>query len=386
MYFVHPQIKLNKVFKAKLSLVKPVNLKKLTERLSGFLPDKQFVFTDMGRTAFRLAIEKMNLQNSEMLLPAYICDIFYPIFKEYNIKPVFLDIDLKTFHIRPEEIRQKISVNTKAILVCHTYGLPIDIKTVREAVGDRVFIIEDCAHAFFVQKNGVFAGNFGDVSFFSLYKQFPALRGGMLVCPKNWDFRLPKTCFNFRDMLSFLNYFWPFAYFFKRFGSEYARTHLREEKMSHPSGIIRASLRLFIDFFNGVENSLVKRKKLALLFQEELKNLGFSVQESADNVFCYLSALVPQNLKDKRDSIVQALAKYHIFCTRIWNEKYTIILNEGVQKDYQIYPTDFPNTLEAAERIINFPLQNHYTEKDVRKMIESLKKTMMDIGYPSNKT
>jgi dTDP-4-amino-4,6-dideoxygalactose transaminase len=379
MFFVHPQIKLNKALKAKLALVLPVNERKLKERLAGFLPGKQFVFTDMGRTAFRLVVEKMNLRNSTMILPAYICDIFYPILKEFNIKPIFVDIDLATFQAKIDDIRKKITPEVKAILVCHTYGLPVDVGAVREVVGSQVLIIEDCAHALFAQKDKVPAGNFGDISFFSLYKQIPALRGGMLVCPKDWNIRLPGNHFSFRDLLSFLNYFWPFAYFFKKFGSEYARTHLREEKMSEPSGIVRASLSLFSAFFGSIQNSLAQRKRIALLLQEELKNLGFSVQEPQDNVFCYLSALVPANLRQKRDAIVLELRKYRVFCTRIWSDKFAIIFNEGVQKDYQINPADFPNTVETAQRIVNFPLQNHYREKDVKKIIKALKEVMLRI-------
>ena len=285
----------------------------------------------MGRTAFRLIIEKLNLQNYEMFLPAYICDIFYPILKEYNIKPIFLDIDLKTFHVRPAEIKQKISVNTKAILVCHTYGLPIDIAAIREAAGRNVIIIEDCAHSFFSRKGSTYAGNFGDVSFFSLYKQFPALRGGMLACPKEWDVKLPKTYFNFRDFISFLNYFWPFAFFFKKFGSEIAPKIPRKEKRQELGGINRASLSLFSDFFSDARDSLTNRKKLAVLFQEELKALGFEAQESAENVFCYLSVLVPRAMARQRDKIVQELKRYKVFCTRIWHAP--IILNEDVQKE-----------------------------------------------------
>lgn len=379
MYFVHPQIKLNHGLKAKLALVKPVDVKKITEKLGEFLPGKQLLFTDMGRTAFKAIIEGMKLENSEMLLPAYICDIFYPILKSYNIKPVFLDIDLETFNVKPEEVRRKITANSRAILVCHTYGLPCDIEAIREAAGDKVIVIEDCAHAFFTQKNGVYAGNLGDVSFFSLYKQFPTLRGGMLACPKDWSVELSRTYFNRRDFLSFLNYFWPFAFFFKKFGSEYAKTHLREEKLALLGAIIGTSLKLFADFFNNVRGSLAHRKQLALLFQKELKSLGFSVQITDDNVFCYLSVLVPESLTNKRDKLVRELRKYGIFCTRIWSEKNTIILNEQVRKDYQIDLAQFPNTLAAARRIVNFPLQNHYTEKDVKKMVEALKKVMANL-------
>jgi len=358
MYFVHPQIKLSNLVKAKLSLIKSPDTEKLIQKLLFYFPEKQFIFTDMGRSAFKIIIEKLNLKDSEILMPAYICDIFCHILKNYNVKPIFLDIDLKTFHIRTEEIKEKITPQTKAILVCHTYGLSADIEKIREIAGDRI-IIEDCAHSF-----GANTGNQGDVAFFSIYKQFPTLRGGMLVCPRDWEVELPKTSFNFRDFISFLNCFSVFAFLFKKFGGGIAPKMVRKEKLSRPAEINKASLSLFSDFLEDFEKSLEKRKKLAIFFQEELKKLGFEVQEEENNVFCYLSALVPANLKEKRDKIIEDLRKFRVFCTRIWHTP--IILD----------PQNFPNTFEAAKRIINFPLQNHYAEKDVQKIIEAIKKVL----------
>ena len=101
MFFVHPQIKLNKenFLKIFLSFFGKLNLGKLQEKLAVFFPDKKIVFTDMGRTAFGIIIEKLNLQNSSMLVPAYICDIFYPVFKKYNISPIFLDANIDTINM-----------------------------------------------------------------------------------------------------------------------------------------------------------------------------------------------------------------------------------------------------------------------------------------------
>ena len=387
MFFVHPQIKLNNFWKTKLALVRRPNLEKLNKKLSVYFPEKQFIFTDMGRSAFKIIIEKLNLGNSEILLPAYICDIFYPILKDYNIKPIFLDINLKTFQIETGEIVKKITPQTKAILVCHTYGLPFDMSRFDLLRRPNLIVIEDCANSFgarqsFTSQNlggqaqhgTIYTGNLGDISFFSLYKQFPSLRGGMLVCPKNWEIQLPKTSFNFRDFISFLNYFFPLAFLFKKFGAGIAPKVVRKEKLSKPAELNKASLSLFSNFLGDFEKTLENRKKLALFFQEELKGLGFEVQESENNVFCYLSVLVPKELENKRDEIVQKLRKYRVFCTRIWHTP--IVLNKEAQEEYKINLNEFPNTAEVARRVINFPLQNHYAEKDIKKMVSATKKVI----------
>ena len=378
-YFVHPQIHPVKYCSAVISLIKAksFNKVKLTKELSEYYPGKRFIFTDMGRSAFKLIIEKMGLQDSEILMPAYICDIFQPILEHYKIRPIFLDIDLETFQIRAEDIQKKITPNTKAVLVCHTYGLSADMQAIRQAVAGRAVIIEDCANSFFAKSGETYTGNFGDVSFFSLYKQFPALRGGMVVCPESWQAELPKTRFNFRDFISFLNYFPLFAAFFKKFGSEVAVRIPRKEKMERPAGINSASLGLFLSFFKETKKTLEHRKKLALSLQEKLKELGFEVQESKGNVFCYLSAIVPENLTDKRDKIVERLRKHGVFCTRIWHTP--IILNKEIQEEYEFNFKDFPNTIEAAKRVINFPLQNHYNEKDIDRIADALKKVMLTL-------
>ena len=127
------------------------------------------------------------------------------------------------------------------------------------------------------------------------------------------------------------------------------------------------SLNLFSSSLEDLEKSLPNRLKMAKFFQYELQRLGFEAQESKDNLFCYLSALAPKDLEEKRDKIVEMLRKDHVFCTRIWHTP--IILNKE----------EFPNTFEAAKRVINFPLQNHYTEKDIKKIIEAVKRVIKDV-------
>ncbi|KPJ56490.1 hypothetical protein AMJ49_04730 [Parcubacteria bacterium DG_74_2] len=393
MYFVHPQIKLkNQNLKQLFNcFLKTPDLESLENKLAFYFPNKKIVFTDMGRTGFQIITEKLNLRNTQMLVPAYICDIFFPVFKKYNIQPIFLDIDLKTFNIKIEEIEQKINPAVKSILIPHIYGLPNDMKKILSlAKRYDLKLIEDCAHCFGTKYNNEYLGNFGDAAFFSLYKIFPTCRGGIAVF-KNQNTKHPpkarlaqmggktqnylsETKFSFRDFISFLNCFPLFAFLFKTFGgstigSSTAQKMIKKEKSFQLSQINKISLNLFQYFLENEQKNLKKRRELGLFFQQELKKLGFEVQNFQNNSFGYLSALAPKDLD--RDILVKKLRKYKIFCTRIWHAP--IILNPEVQKKYNLNLAEFPNTIKAAQQIINFPLQNHYHKKDVEVIIKKLK-------------
>ena len=143
---------------------------------------------------------------------------------------------------------------------------------------------------------------------------------------------------------------------------------IRKEKHAKPAEINRISLNLFSYFSQNWEQNSEKRIKLALILQKELKKMGFSVQKQENNRFCYVSALLPKNLENKRDIFLKKLNKNKIFCTRMWHTP--LVLNPAVQKEYNLDIQDFPNTKETARRIINFPLQDFYKEKDIEKIIK----------------
>lgn len=84
--------------------------------------------------------------------------------------PVFADIDVGTWSVTPQTIREKLTDKTKAIVVVHFGGLALDVEAIRRVVPDGVAIIEDAAHAFgsrFV--NGRYVGTSGNLTCFSFY-------------------------------------------------------------------------------------------------------------------------------------------------------------------------------------------------------------------------
>jgi dTDP-4-amino-4,6-dideoxygalactose transaminase len=99
-------------------------------------------------------------------------------------KPVFCDVDIKTYNIDPEKIKNKITKKTKAIIPVHTFGQPAEMDKILEiAEKNDLFVIEDAACALGAKFKGKYAGTFGDIGCFSFHarKGITTGEGGMVV-------------------------------------------------------------------------------------------------------------------------------------------------------------------------------------------------------------
>ncbi len=99
-------------------------------------------------------------------------------------KPVFADIDPRTFNIDPSSVLEVITPRTRAVIAVHLYGQPADMKALREIAEDhKLALIEDAAQAHGAEFMGVKAGALGDTAIFSFYatKNMTTGEGGMVV-------------------------------------------------------------------------------------------------------------------------------------------------------------------------------------------------------------
>ena len=98
--------------------------------------------------------------------------------------PVFVDIDLDTWCINPDLIRNKITARTKAILVVHLYGSVVDMDPILEIAKEYgLKVIEDAAEAIGSEYKGKKVGGIGDAGVFSFHgtKTMTTGEGGMVV-------------------------------------------------------------------------------------------------------------------------------------------------------------------------------------------------------------
>ncbi len=105
-------------------------------------------------------------------------------------KPVFVDSESDTWNLNPSLLEECISPRTKAIIVVHLYGHPVEMDAVMNVAQQHgLFVIEDAAEAHGAEYKGKRVGSIGDISTFSFYgnKIITTGEGGMVVTnDDNW--------------------------------------------------------------------------------------------------------------------------------------------------------------------------------------------------------
>jgi dTDP-4-amino-4,6-dideoxygalactose transaminase len=145
-----------------------------------------YVFgTSMGRSAFQLALESLNLEKgAEIIFPALTFPVIPMIAQMLGYTPVFCAVDAETFNAGPQHIAAMITARTGAIVATHLFGQACPMHDVVALAGQHgIRVIEDCAHACGVRVDGRQVGTFGDVGVFSFAegKNMPCLGGGAIA-------------------------------------------------------------------------------------------------------------------------------------------------------------------------------------------------------------
>ena len=128
--------------------------------------------------------------SDEVIVPTYSFFATAGVVARLHAKPIFTDIDPITFNMKPDDIENKITEKTKAIIPVHLYGQVADMNPIMEIARKHgLKVIEDGAQAISAQYlDGRFAGTIGDIGCFSF---FPSKNlggygdGGMVVTNDN---------------------------------------------------------------------------------------------------------------------------------------------------------------------------------------------------------
>jgi perosamine synthetase len=164
-------------------------IKKFENQMARYIGRKHAIAVTNGTAALEMAVIALGIkEGDEVIMPSFTIISCCQALVKAGVKPVLLDSNIDTFNINVDDIEAKITVKTKAIMVVHIYGLPVDMDPVLELCKKyNLFLIEDAAEVHGQTYKGKKCGSFGDISIFSFYpnKHITTGEGGMVLVDDN---------------------------------------------------------------------------------------------------------------------------------------------------------------------------------------------------------
>lgn len=159
------------------------------EKFANYIGTRHAIATSSGTTALHVALLCAGIgEGDEVITTPFSFAATANTILYTGAKPVFVDIDPKTYNINPELIEEAVTDKTKAIMPVHLYGQPADMSNINKIAGKHnLKVIEDAAQAHGAVYNGINVGLWGDMACFSFYptKNITTSEGGIITTNNN---------------------------------------------------------------------------------------------------------------------------------------------------------------------------------------------------------
>jgi perosamine synthetase len=173
----------------------------LEARFAARVKRRHAIAVTNGTAALDAAVEALGIgPGDEVILPAFTIISCIGQIIRAGATPVLVDSEPETWNMDVRAIEAKLTSRTRAIMLVHLYGLPVDVAPVLElAARHGLRVLEDAAEMLGQDYRGRPCGGFGDLSTFSLYanKHVTSGEGGLIVTD---DDRLAETCRSLRNL------------------------------------------------------------------------------------------------------------------------------------------------------------------------------------------
>jgi len=161
------------------------NVRAFEGELAGYIGVKHAVMLNSGTAALYAALLAVGIgPGDEVVVPSFTFVATANSVMMAGAKPVFVDIDERTFTMSPEAFRRAITPKTRAVMPVDLYGLPAEMGEIKEVAAEGgIMVIEDACQAQGAAYRGRMAGALGDLGCFSFYpgKVMTTGEGGAVV-------------------------------------------------------------------------------------------------------------------------------------------------------------------------------------------------------------
>jgi perosamine synthetase len=332
-------------------------VKQLEDNMARRIGRKYAVAVSNGSVAIDAAIMALGIKKGdEVIMPTFtIISCAAPIVRA-GAKPVLIDVDELTWNMCVEDIEAKITSRTKAIMVVHIYGLPVDMDPVLAlAKKYNLKVIEDAAEMIGQTYKGKECGSFGDISTFSFYpnKHLTTGEGGMILTD---DIQLAEKCRELRN-LCFVP---PRRFIHHELGWNFRMTNLQAA--------------LGVAQLEQLDRFLVIKRRVGNIYNQLLANtegvqLPLAKTDYAENIYWVYGLVLDNNIPFDAYQAMDKLAKLGVGTRPFF---YPMHLQPVFKKKRFFKKESYPIAERFAERGFYLPSGLALTEDDVHTAAEKL--------------
>ncbi|PVX24547.1 MAG: aminotransferase DegT [Candidatus Bathyarchaeum sp.] len=329
-------------------------VKAFEKEYSEYVGVKHSVAVINGTVALDVALKTLDIgAGDEVITSAFSFIASSNCILFQNAKPVFADIDPKTFNIDPEDVAEKITSKTKALIPVHLFGQPANMDALMEIAQDnKIALVEDAAQAHGAEYEGQKTGSIGDVGCFSFYatKNMTEGEGGILTTDNQ------KLADRARLLI---NHGQSSKYHHDTLGYNYRMT-----EMCAAIGSVQ------LNKINGFNEKRIKNAQLLSNGIREINGLTVPyVDKAVRHVFHQYVVRVEENYCVDRDELADYLAEKGVGVAIHYPVP---IYRQGLYQKLGYKNTVCPNTEDACNSVLSLPVHPLVDKKDVEYILEAL--------------
>jgi len=326
-------------------------VKEFEKRFAEFFDKKYATAICNGTVAIEVTLQALGIgKGDEVIVPSHTAFPTIEPILQLGARPVFAEIDEKTYTIDPNKIKKLITKKTKAVIPVHIYGLPANIGPIIEICNkNKLFLIEDCSQAHNAEYKGKKVGTFGIAGCFSFYpsKNMTVCgEGGMILTDDPDINKKTKMLLNHGQDGTYNHVILGHNY---RLGDIHCAIGIKQLKM--------------LDQFTK------RRREIANLYSRELKDTDLILPKDPDYGKNVYHLYVIRTKAAKRDKIIEELKKDRIYC----GIHYPIACHQqrAIKEKWSL-----PITEKIVNEIISLPIYPLLTDGQVVMISDKLKKVI----------
>jgi len=335
-------------------------IKTLEDNIAKYIGKKYAVTFNSGTSALYADLLAHNINSGEVIVPSFTFISSANSILLAGAKPIFAEIEDESFGLNSEDVKEKITRKTKAIMVVHYGGFPCkDIKAIKEIANDHnLVLIEDAAESFGSKIDNKKIGTFGSSSMFSFCqnKIITSGEGGIILTDLKDIFEKLKLIRSHGRVEN------SEGYFNTTKELDYIQIGYNFRMSSISAALANSQFKKFAKI------AKLRRKKAKYYNKNLSKNYKIKTPKEQKNWYSiYQMYTIQLENKKTRDALQRNLKENNVLTKVYFNP---IHLTKYYREKFNYKNLDLPTTENISNRVLTLPIYPNISKKELDYIIK----------------